>query len=110
MAIKLETIDLSKPPEFYWAIVQFEYGRAIRGIVPRGLALLMKPPYIDPETELSGVILNGISRTDGVTYFNCRIGEIKSVNLTQIMTKLEVEEIKKTLDYHLEEPIDTRSP
>jgi len=38
-----------------------------------------------------------------VTHLNIRLGEIKSVMLTPILTKLEVEEIRKTLDYHLSE-------
>lgn len=99
----IEVIDMTKPPEYYWAIIQLGYGKASRGILPRAIALLMKPPYPDPETELAVTMLNGISRTDGVTHLNIKLGEIKSVTLTPILTKLEVEEIRKTLDYHLSE-------
>lgn len=95
---------MSKPPEFYWAVIQLGYGKVIRGILPRAIGIRMKPPYTDPEMELAGTMLNGISRTDGVTHFNIKVGEIKSATLTPILTKLEVEEIRKTLDYHLAEP------
>jgi len=106
----VEAIDINKRPEYYWAVIQLEYGKAIRGIMPRDLALMMKPPYLDSEMELSGSILNGVSRTDGITHFNCRIGEIKSVTLTPIMTRLETEEIRKTLEYHLEDGHEKAAP
>ena len=108
MVVKVDLI--SGVPDFYWAVIQLEYGKPIRGVLPRDLALLMRPPYLDSETELSGTMLNGITKFDGVTHFNFRLGEIRSVNLTPIMTRLETEEIRKTLEYHLEDGHEKAAP
>ena len=100
----LEPIDVDQPPEFYWATIQLEYGRAIRGILDGSIATSLKPPYLDDEVEVLGIMLNGLGKLDGVTYFKFRFGDINSVKLVPIQYKQEVDEVKKTFDYHLGGP------
>lgn len=99
MAVKLELVE---PPIFYWVTFHLEFGKTVKGILARDFAPL-DGFYNDADSEITGVMLKGIFRDDGLTVFRFKKESIRFLDLVPIQSKIETEEVSKTYAYHLGE-------